>query len=106
MRRVARTRAKIFGTEKLPRLAASRSNRSIYAQLIDDNKGRTLVHASSLEIKEKKPKTEIAALVGELIGKKAAKIGIKEAVFDRREYKYHGRIKALADGARKSGLKF
>ena len=104
-RRVKRTRAKIFGTAKFPRLAVSRSNRFAYAQLIDDSKGHTLVHASSREIKEKKPKAEIAELVGALIGKRAVEKGIKAAVFDRREYKYHGRVKALAEGARKAGLK-
>ena len=102
---MARTRAKIFGTDVLPRLAVSRSNRFLYAQLIDDSKGRTLTHASSREIKEKKPKTETALLVGGLIGKRAKELGIKAAVFDRREYKYHGRVRALAEGARKAGLK-
>ena len=105
-RRVARTRAKISGTAKVPRLAVSRSNRYTYAQLIDDSKGKTIVHATSMEIKEKKNKSTKAALVGELIGKRAALKGITSAVFDRREYKYHGRIKALADGARKAGLNF
>ncbi len=105
-RRVKRTRAKIFGTGKIPRLAVSRSNRFIYAQLIDDGKGRTLAHASSMELKDKKAKSAKAALVGELIGKRAKDLGIKAVVFDRREYKYHGRIKALADGARRAGLKF
>lgn len=106
LRRVARTRAKLLGTEKIPRLAVSRSNRFMYAQLIDDLSGRTLAHATSLEIKEKKAKTAMAEHVGELIGKRAKEIGIKTVIFDRREYKYHGRVKALADGARKAGLKF
>ena len=105
-RRVARTRAKIFGTAVRPRLSVSRSNRVTSVQLIDDAKGITLVHASSKEIKDKKTKTNKAALVGELVGKRAAEKKITSAVFDRREYKYHGRIKALAEGARKAGLKF
>ncbi|MBI4087601.1 MAG: 50S ribosomal protein L18 [Candidatus Liptonbacteria bacterium] len=104
-RRTARTRAKIFGTAKKPRLAVSRSNRYIYAQLINDEAGRTVVHGSGQEVKGKKPKTEVAALVGELIGKRAVEKGVTSAVFDRRAYKYHGRIKALAEGARKAGLK-
>lgn len=106
-RRLARNRAKIFGHSKRPRLAVSRSNRYIYAQLIDDENSRTLAYASSIEIKNggKKTKTELAALVGELIAKKAAELGIKSAVFDRRAYKYHGRVKALAEGVRKTGLK-
>lgn len=106
LRRVARTRAKLLGTSKTPRLAVSRSNRFMYAQLIDDSSGRTLAHATSREIKEKKAKTAMAEHVGELIGKRAIKKGIKTVVFDRREYKYHGRVKAMADGARKAGLKF
>ena len=105
-RRVARVRARILGTADRPRLSVSRSNHFTYAQLIDDANGRTLVHASSRDIKEKKPKTAVAALVGELIGARAVEKKITSAVFDRREYKYHGRIKALADGARKAGLKF
>lgn len=107
-RRVARTRAKIFGSAGRPRLAVSRSNSFIYAQLIDDEKAHTLVSASSRELKttgKKTTKTEAARKVGELLAKKAQEKGIKEAVFDRRSYKYHGRVRALGEGARTSGLK-
>ena len=107
-RRVKRTRAKIFGRVDFPRLSVFRSNRFIYAQLIDDEKGHTLVQASSRELKEserQKKKTEQAALVGALIGKKAAELGIKSCALDRRHYRYHGRIKELAEAARKAGLK-
>lgn len=102
-----RARAKIFGTAIRPRLAVFRSNRAIYAQLIDDSAQKTLLAARSAEIKEKKLKGKIAVAeaVGELLAKKAKENGIKEAVFDRRGYAYHGRVKALADGARKGGLK-
>lgn len=105
-RRVHRNRARIFGTALRPRLAVSRSNRFVYAQLIDDEKSRTLAHASSRELKEKKTKKDAAKLVGELLAKRALEHSIKEAVFDRRDYKYHGRVQALADGARSGGLKF
>ncbi len=105
-RRVNRNRAKIFGTALRPRLAVSRSNRFVYAQLINDEKSRTLAHASSRELKEKKTKKDAAKLVGELLAKRALEHKIKEAVFDRREYKYHGRVQALAEGARAAGLKF
>jgi len=106
-RRAERTRAKIFGIAKKPRLAIFRSNKHIYAQLINDEKGATLASASDLEIKgtnkEKKP---IAQLVGQAIAKKAIVLNIKEVIFDRRGYKYHGVVKAVADGAREAGLKF
>lgn len=105
-----RIRKKIKGTSNRPRLSVFRSNKHIYAQLIDDIKGNTLVAASSLEkeldIKEDAANTEIAQAVGTLIGKKAREAGIETVVFDRSGYRYHGRVKALADSARKSGLKF
>ena len=106
-RRKARSKAKVFGLSARPRLAVFRSNRSIYAQLIDDEKSHTLVQASSRELGKsvKKPKVESANLVGKLLAEKAAKLGIKTVVFDRRAYKYHGRVLALAEGARKAGLK-
>jgi large subunit ribosomal protein L18 len=107
MRRARRTTAKIFGTATKPRLAVYRSNRSIAAQLIDDNAGRTLVSASAKGIHGKTDKTtkSMAALaVGEVIGKKAVEMGIKQAAFDRRSYKFHGRVKNVAEGAKKSGL--
>lgn len=103
--RTKRTRAKIAGTALRPRLAVSRSNRGLYLQLIDDEKGRTLVSASVKELKEQKiTKTEQAALLGQHLAKKAVEAGIKEAIFDRRSYKYHGRVKAVAEGARDGGL--
>jgi large subunit ribosomal protein L18 len=107
IQKIRRVRAKISGTKERPRLAVRRSNKNIYVQLINDVIGHTLVSASSFEIKNKKGnKTEIARLVGKLIAEKALKQGIKEVVFDRRFYKYHGRVKALAEGAREGGLKF
>ena len=107
-RRVRRVRAKISGTLEKPRLAVFRSNRHIYAQLIDDGKNHTLVSASSRELAKegsKEKKTGQAARVGELIAKKAIETGVKTAVLDRRAYKYHGRVKAVAEGAKKAGLK-
>jgi large subunit ribosomal protein L18 len=105
--RQRRIRARIFGSPEKPRLAVFRSNRSIYAQLIDDGSGKTLAAASSLEFKsskQKKSKTEMAYIIGELIAKRALKLGIKKAVIDRRSYLYHGRVKSLAEGARNGGL--
>jgi len=104
-RRAKRVRAKIKGTKTKPRLSVFRSNRQIYVQLIDDNAQKTLVSASSLEIKKPLKKTEAAEKVGELIAERALKAGIKEAIFDRGAYKYHGRVKAVAEAARKKGLK-
>jgi large subunit ribosomal protein L18 len=119
IRRVTRTRAAISGTAERPRLTVRRSNRYFYAQLVDDVKGSTIVAASSLTIasadkdggaakgKATKAgnKTANAFSVGELIGKKAVEKGIKSAVFDRRSYKFHGRVKSFVDGAKKGGLK-
>ncbi|MDP2934179.1 MAG: 50S ribosomal protein L18 [bacterium] len=103
-----RVRAKIKGTVSIPRLCVFRSNRHIYCQLIDDQKGKTMVIASDMEIKSKvkSQKSKVAEQVGELLAKKAAEKKIEKVVFDRGGYKYHGRIKALAEGARKGGLKF
>ena len=107
-KRAVRTRHKI-GKRKF-RLSVFRSNKYISAQIIDDLKGETLVAASLHDIKkinsDKKSKTEQAFLVGQDLAEKAIKKGIKSLVFDRRGYKYHGRIKALADGAREKGLVF
>ena len=89
-----------------PRLVAFRSNAAIYAQIIDDTLGKTLVAASSKEIKDKKTPIETAALVGKLVGEKALKANLKDVVFDRNGFRYHGRIKSLADGARAAGLTF
>lgn len=105
LKRVARTRAKLFGTADRPRLAIFRSNRSMYAQLIDDEAGKTLAAATSADMKGKKAKTDGAKFVGEAIAKKAATLGVKSAIFDRRSYRYHGRVKALAEAARVAGLK-
>ncbi|HTY40199.1 MAG TPA: 50S ribosomal protein L18 [Candidatus Paceibacterota bacterium] len=108
-RRVARTRSKIIGTAARPRLAVFRSNTSTYAQLIDDEARRTIVAASSRELPKKGAglaKSAAATQVGELIAKKAAAAKIENVVLDRRSYAYHGRVKALAEGARKGGLKF
>lgn len=104
-RRHARTRAKIHGTAKRPRLIVFRSINSTYAQLIDDDKGVTICAASDLKI-TKGTKMEKAKQVGLDIGKAATEKKIKECVFDRNGYKYHGRVKAIAEGAREAGLKF
>lgn len=106
-RRHKKIRAKIFGTADRPRLSVFRSPKHIYAQLIDDDKGKILASASDLEFKgKKKAKTDKAKEIGNLIAKKAVENKIEKAVFDRGGYKYHGRVKALADGAREGGLKF
>ncbi len=109
-RRKNRTRAKIFGTSERPRLSVFRSNRQSYAQLVNDDKGETLVGVSTAKladkIKQPAMKQKLAEKLGELIAEKAVEKGIKKAVFDRRGYKYHGRVKAVAEGARKGGLKF
>jgi len=102
----AHIRTKISGTAEKPRLTVFRSNAQIYAQIIDDVKGVTLAAASSLGSKDKITKTEQAAVVGKLIAKNALEAGIKEVVFDRNGYLYHGRVKQLADAAREGGLKF
>ena len=97
------------GTKIAPRLSVFRSNRSIYAQIIDDTKGETLVSFSSKKLDSKmvkKTKIEIAELVGEDLAKLAKAKKIVSVVFDRAGYKYHGRVKALAEGARKGGLRF
>ncbi len=101
----ARIRGRISGTAERPRLCVFRSNKQIYAQVIDDEAGRTLVSASSKGIAEG-TKCEIAAKVGELIAKKAQEAGITAVVFDRNGFLFHGRVKSLADGARNGGLKF
>jgi large subunit ribosomal protein L18 len=99
-------RSKVSGTAERPRLTVFRSNRQIYAQVIDDRTGKTLAAASSLKLTDKTPKKEIAAKVGEVIAKNAQEAGIQAVVFDRNGYLYHGRIKELADAARNGGLKF
>ncbi|MDO8886047.1 50S ribosomal protein L18 [Candidatus Oleimmundimicrobium sp.] len=111
-RRHRRVRKNLIGTLDKPRLCVYRSNKNIYAQIIDDTKGITLASASSLdkELKGKLPEggkdIEAAKEVGVLISKKAKKKGIKEVVFDRGGYLYHGKVKSLAEAARDGGLKF
>lgn len=100
-----RIRKRVHGTQERPRLSVFRSNKQIYAQVINDLTGTTLAAASSLGL-EKMPKKEQAQKVGELIAEKAQAAGITAVVFDRNGYLYHGRIKELADAARKGGLKF
>jgi len=103
-----RIRKIIFGTATKPRLSVFRSNKEIYAQLIDDNTGTTLVETSSRdkEIKATGSKIEIAKLVGENMANKVKKIGVESVTFDRNGFLYHGRVKALAEAAREAGLKF
>ena len=104
-----RIRKIVSGTASQPRLAVFRSNKEIYAQLVDDVTGKTICAASSRDkdiSSAKGTKTEIAALVGKSIGEKAVKAGVETISFDRGGYLYHGRVKSLADGAREAGLKF
>jgi large subunit ribosomal protein L18 len=117
-RRHTRVREKIRGSAGRPRLAVFRSITHIYAQLIDDDSGKTLVQASSLDVRagpaspaptepqKKANKSERAKTVGAMLGEKAKAKGIGEAVFDRGGYRYHGRVKALGDAARSAGLRF
>jgi large subunit ribosomal protein L18 len=110
-RRTWRVRRKLHGTSQCPRLSVFRSSKSIYAQLIDDDRGHTVVAVSTLspeiqkQAKDKK-KMDISRDVGQLLAQKAKEKGFGKVVFDRGPYLYHGRIKALADGARKGGLTF
>ena len=108
LRRHKRVRGKVQGTAERPRLVVFRSNRGIEAQLIDDVAGQTLASASWIGLKKsfKGDKSEQAAEVGKLLAKNAKAAGVDAAVFDRAGYLYHGRVKALADGAREGGLKF
>jgi len=105
LRRHARVRKTVSGTESRPRLDVFRSNTNIYAQIIDDTKGVTLVSASSLKL-DNGSNQAAASQVGKEIAKAALKKGISEVVFDRGGYIYHGRVKALAEAAREAGLKF
>ncbi|RYL89885.1 50S ribosomal protein L18 [Sporolactobacillus sp. THM7-4] len=108
-RRHKHVRHRIVGTNERPRLNVFRSSKNIYAQLIDDTKGVTLVSSSSIDKAfdlDKGSDVEAAKKVGEIIGKRALEKGIETVVFDRSGYLYHGRIKALAEGAREAGLKF
>lgn len=105
IKRKVRTRSKIKGISNRPRLSVFRSNKAIYAQLIDDDKGITLVSAREKKL-GKKTKIERAQEVGKILAERALKKKIKTVVFDRGQYRYHGRVKALAESARKGGLKF
>ena len=109
-RRHKRVRAKIIGTSKRPRLCVFRSAKHIYAQLVVDEgvdeKGKTIIAVNDKKIKGKKTKIDKALKIGKLIAEEAIKKKIKEVVFDRGGYKYHGRVKAIAEGARKGGLCF
>ncbi len=111
LRRHKRVRNKVRGVAERPRLSVFRSNANIYAQIIDDSHGITVVSAGTLDKEIRKDlassaNTDAAKKVGELLAKRAAKKGIKQVVVDRSGYLYHGRIRALADGAREGGLKF
>jgi large subunit ribosomal protein L18 len=101
-----RIRKTITGTSQMPRLSVYRSNKQIYAQIIDDSTGKTLVAASSYKKDLSGNKIEQAAVVGKEIAEKAVQAGIERVVFDRNGYLYHGRVKSLADSAREGGLKF
>lgn len=111
-RRKLRVRKKIFGTADRPRLTVFRSLKHIYCQIINDEVGHTVVSCSTLDkevrslLKEGMKKTEQAKIVGKVLAERALKFGIEKIAFDRNGYLYHGRVKALADGAREGGLKF
>ena len=107
-----RIRRRVAGTSERPRLTVHRSLRHVYAQIVDDSAGRTLVAASTLskdlhdKVKEVKSSVEVSKLVGVVLAQKALEKSISKVVFDRSGYRYHGNVKALADGAREGGLKF
>lgn len=106
-----RVRKKVSGSPEKPRLCVFRSLRSIYAQIIDDTDGKTLVAASSQEANQEagnpiRPKTAVSTAVGQMLAQRAQERGISRVVFDRGGYKYHGRVKALAEAAREGGLQF
>ena len=107
-RRQVRVRKAVIGTSQRPRLAVFRSNRYLYAQVIDDQTGRTLAAASSQEaaLRSKNLSVETATEIGKLVAERAKEAGVEAVVFDRGGFTYHGRIKALADAARASGLEF
>lgn len=110
-RRHIRVRKKVAGTSDRPRLSVFRSANHIYAQVIDDDNGSTIASASTIEgnvtqQKDGKTKVEIAEIVGQLAGERATEKGVNKVVFDRAGFKYHGRVRALAEGARKAGLDF
>lgn len=104
--RKSRVRKKLMNKSLRPRLSVFVSNTHVYAQVIDDIKGTTLVQAKDVEVEKKGKTVEIARKVGELVGKRAKEKGVTQVKFDRGDKKYHGRIKALAEGAREGGLQF
>jgi large subunit ribosomal protein L18 len=109
IRRHARVRAKVKGTSTVPRVSVFRSNRHVFVQIIDDKTGKTLLSSMVKSKKTSAPKgtkAELAGKIGEALAQKAKEAGIEKVVFDRGGYKYHGRVKSLADGLRKGGLKF
>jgi large subunit ribosomal protein L18 len=111
LKRKKRIHKKIVGTNNRPRLCVFRSAKHIYAQVIDDSKGQTLAAASSMEkavqeVPETKNKVTLAQAVGKIIGQRALQKGVKQIVFDRNGFLYHGRVKAVSEGAREAGLKF
>jgi large subunit ribosomal protein L18 len=109
LRRQIRVRKKVFGAPERPRLVVTRSARHVYAQVIDDTQGRTLASASTMETTLRAAtgdKSDKAKQVGSLVAERAKAVGVESVVFDRAGYKYHGRIAALADGAREGGLEF
>jgi large subunit ribosomal protein L18 len=107
LKRRRRVRAKVYGTAERPRISVFRSNRGIFAQLIDDDAGRTIAAVNWIEpeLRDLKP-TDQARRAGALLAERAKEAGVDSAVFDRGGYQYHGRVKALAEGARESGLQF
>ncbi|MFH1188553.1 MAG: 50S ribosomal protein L18 [bacterium] len=112
MQRLRRTRKRVRGTTERPRLSVFRSNKNIYAQIIDDTVGKTIIAASTMMLEGKKDvsnkinKVEAAQIVGKMMAAKAQEKGIKVVVFDRGSYRYHGRVKAVADAAREGGIMF
>lgn len=106
LRRRIRTRAKLFGTATKPRVSVFRSLSHIYAQAIDDAKRVTIVAAKDVELKLKAKKVDQAMALGELLGQKLSDKKISEIIFDRGSYRYHGRVKSVAEGLRKAGIKF
>lgn len=110
-RRQRRVRAKIYGTAERPRLNIFRSNENIFAQVINDDLGHTIASASTIDKEiatqvDGKTKSEAAKIVGQVLGERAKKAGVETVIFDRGGFQYHGRVAALADGAREAGLKF
>lgn len=104
IRRAKRTRANLHGTAECPRLSIKRSLKHTYVQLINDDEGKTLAAASDKDVETKGKPVEVAKAVGGIIAKKAESLGIKSAIFDRGPYRYHGRVAAVAEGAREAGL--